>query len=305
MNNIAEAELHSQSLFQGTDGISLFWRRWLPDNASDAVVVFIHGIGDHCSRHGSLVSALVRSGYAVYAYDSRGNGRSPGQRGHIDSWDQLRGDLAAFMQLVRELEPGAPIFLLGFSMGSLVVLDFVLHGAEGIEGVIIISAPMGETGVPPVLMKLATVLNRVTPRFSMEMRLDKTHISREPEVVRAQATDHFCHGRGTARMGAEYIRCVSRIHSRAGALKVPLLVLHGEENTIADPKGSRNFYSNVMFADKQYYLYKGGYHELDDDACKNQVLEDISMWLKDHTQSSQEKTRCHKDRPPLSRYASA
>jgi alpha-beta hydrolase superfamily lysophospholipase len=199
----------------------------------------------------------------------------------------LRDDLALFLKLVRELEPGLPVLLTGFSMGSLVVLDYLLHGGKEISGVIVVSAPLGQTGIPPFLLQVAMLLNRFLPRFSMKMRLDKSRISRDPEVVRLQAKDTYCHGKGSARMGAEYLKCVSRIKTHAGNLTTPLLMLHGSENTIADPEGARSFFCDVKVEDKRFVLYDGGYHELDDDLCKEKVFQDISEWLVDRFDSRQ------------------
>ena len=56
--------------------------------------------------------------------DLRGHGRSPGLRGHIDGWEDYREDLQSFLQWSPTWEPARPRFVLGHSMGSLVVLDF-------------------------------------------------------------------------------------------------------------------------------------------------------------------------------------
>jgi len=273
---------HYEGTFQGFDGLDLFWQYWQPLKKAKGVLVFIHGIGDHSSRHASLVNHSVESGYAFYTFDLRGNGRSPGQRGHINSWRELSGDLGSFLQLVRQQKPSLTLFLMGFSMGSVITLEHTLHYPEGLAGVIIASAPLGRVGVSPFLMSLGKVTSLFWPRFSVDMRIDKKWISRDPEVVKAHREDLLGHGMASARMGSEFEAAVSWTQAHATDLQVPLLVLHGSANRIAEPEGSRRFFENVTFSDKQYNLYEGAYHELDDDFNKEQFLEDLTGWMDKH-----------------------
>ena len=82
-----------------------------------AVLVLVHGYGEHSGRYGNLVKPLAELGYAIYAFDLRGHGESPGQRGHIMGWGDYREDLQRFLHHVQELEKDRPLFLYGHSMG--------------------------------------------------------------------------------------------------------------------------------------------------------------------------------------------
>src|SRR3954468_19070625 len=116
---------HHEGRFTGAGGTELFFQSWLPDRAPAAVLVNLHGLGDHSGLYPSLAEFFPSRGVALYAFDLRGNGRSPGQRAYVGNWREYRGDLHAFLSRVDEWEPGVPIFLLGNSLGGLVVLDYV------------------------------------------------------------------------------------------------------------------------------------------------------------------------------------
>src|SRR5512145_404969 len=125
--------LHREGGFAAPDGLELYYQFWVPaDRRSRAVLVNLHGLGDHSGLYPTLASYFPPRGIAVYAYDMRGNGRSPGQRAYLRSWDEYRGDLHAFLTLVREWEPERPVFVLGNSLGGLVVLEYALCNPLGL-----------------------------------------------------------------------------------------------------------------------------------------------------------------------------
>ena len=71
------------------------------------VVMIVHGIGEHSGEYGHVVERLVPAGFAVYGFDLRGHGRSPGRRAFIRSWDDYRQDVRAFLSLVARSSRGS------------------------------------------------------------------------------------------------------------------------------------------------------------------------------------------------------
>jgi alpha-beta hydrolase superfamily lysophospholipase len=110
---------HREHAFAGAGGLSLYYQAWVPPTVGHrAALINIHGLGDHSGLYPHLAEHFPARGIPIYAFDLRGNGRSPGQRAYVGSWDEYRGDLAAFVRLVRLSEPGAPLFLLGNSLAG-------------------------------------------------------------------------------------------------------------------------------------------------------------------------------------------
>src|SRR3954469_19925532 len=150
---------HLEGRFTGSAGARLFYQAWVPALGSPrAVLVNLHGLGDHSSLYPSLAGRVPASGIPLYAYDMRGNGRSPGQRAYLRGWQEYRDDLHAFLLQVRNWQPGSPLFLLGNSLGGLVALEYPIQHPTGLAGVIAAAPPLGSLGVPAILMALGRIL---------------------------------------------------------------------------------------------------------------------------------------------------
>ena len=96
--NALPAVEHREGRFPGFDGVSLYYQAWLPAGRPPrAALVNLHGLGDHSGLYPNLASHFPPRGMALYAYDMRGNGRSPGQRAYLREWGEYLGDLDGFL----------------------------------------------------------------------------------------------------------------------------------------------------------------------------------------------------------------
>jgi alpha-beta hydrolase superfamily lysophospholipase len=265
--------------FIGFHDVRLYYQAWLPAQVpSRGVLVNLHGLGDHSGLYPAIANYFPARGIAVYGFDMRGNGRSPGQRAYVGGWEEYREDLHAFVAKVRALE-GQPMFLLGNSLGGLVVLDYVLHHGNGLAGVIAAAPVLGDVGVPRYLMALGRIMSRIWPRFSLEVGMDLSGLARDPAVVATVLADPLFHRRGTARLSTEVTGAVDRVHARAGELTLPLLILHGSSDRMVPPDGSREFFTKLRGPDRTIREYPGAYHGLFADLNYGEVLEDLDRWL--------------------------
>jgi alpha-beta hydrolase superfamily lysophospholipase len=274
---------HREGTFAGTGGLRLYHQAWMPPDTQrkKAVLINLHGLGDHSGLYPTLASHFPALGIALYAYDMRGNGRSPGQRAYLRGWHEYRGDLNAFVDLVRKWEGDLPIFILGNSLGGLVVLDYALHYPAGLSGVIAAAPPLGELGVPPFLMALGRAMSRICPRFSLKVGMDLSGLARDPAVVDTILADPLFHRRGTARLSTEVTAAIRRVQARAETLSVPLLILHGSADRMVPPQGSRLFFSRLEQTDREFREYPGAYHGLFADIGYQKVLADLEHWLEE------------------------
>jgi alpha-beta hydrolase superfamily lysophospholipase len=268
--------------YEGANGDRLFLRSRRPAGRPRAAAIFLHGLGDHSGLYPMVPEALVLRGLAVYAPDLRGNGRSPGRRGHVGSWAEFREDLDRLVARVGVEHPGIPRFLIGNSLGGLIVLDYALHFPQAARGVVALSPPLGELGVPAVLLALGRVASRIWPSFSLETGMDLAGLSRDPQVVRDVLADPLFHRRGTARLSTEVTATIARVQEAAPGFPVPLLVLHGSGDRMVPPEGSRRFIDRVGHPDRRLIEYDGAYHALLADLDRERVLADIGAWIEAH-----------------------
>jgi alpha-beta hydrolase superfamily lysophospholipase len=276
---------HKEGRFAGAGGLELYYQQWRPESEPWASVVIVHGVGEHGSRYANVVGPLVDDGCAVYVYDQRGHGRSPGRRVHIDRWAEYRDDLGAFLRLVGEQAPGRPLVLYGHSMGSLVVLDYLLEWPRterpsGLRGAIVSGVALEPAGVgSPLLIVIARVLSGVRPRQSLKLGIDAAALSRDPDVVAAYRADTLVTSRATVRWGTESLDTVRRIKAGMSRIDVPLLVVHGEADRLNLAEGARALAEGSSHAGTTLRIYPGVYHEPHNDLGREQVVADVREWL--------------------------
>lgn len=270
---------HQQGRFRGAGGIELFYQSWSPDEAPTATVALVHGLGEHSGRYQNVVDCFVPRGWAVYGFDHRGHGRSPGRRGHIDSFADFREDVAAFLKLVNSEEPAVPLVLFGHSLGGLVVLNYALHHPQGLDAVIASSPHLSDPPVAGWKTFLAGLLSAVWPSFTLGTGLDQTALSRDRQVVAAYRADALVHDRGTARLSTEVADAVQWTQENAARFEPPLLLIHGDADQVCVPEGSAAFYESCGCARKLRLLYTGGYHEPHNDIHRERVLIDMAHWV--------------------------
>lgn len=274
-------EQHQEGTFQSADGLKLYYQSWHPPGSAKAVLVIVHGHGGHSGVFGRIVEYLVPRGYIVCSFDLRGHGRSPGQRGYINSWGEYRADLTAFLDLVKSEQPDLPLFLMGQSMGGTIALDYVLRQPDRLSGLILMSPALG-LGISPWKLLVGRILSGILPHFALNTSLDFTTGSRDPEMVAACAQDPLRHRQGTARLATELLQTIDLINTRASEVSLPLLILHGGADRITPLKSSRVFFERLTVSDRELQEYPDSYHELQNDLDYQQVLADMERWLERH-----------------------
>lgn len=272
---------YTEDRFSCTGDVQLFYCCWNPPETPRALLIIVHGYSDHSGRYLNLVKDLVSRGFTVYGFDQRGHGRSPGKRGHINSFADFRHDLHTFTRLVASQQPDLPLFLFGHSLGGLIVLDFGLHHPQEIDAVIVSAPHLSDPPISPLLATLSRALSGIWPTFSMNAGLDFTSLSRDPNAVQAYLDDPLVHGKGTPRLAVEISEAVDNTNANAASFELPLLITHGTADRLTDPEASRRFFENVSSTNKTFIPYEGGYHEGHNDIHRERVIIDIAHWIEE------------------------
>ncbi len=270
---------------RSSDGLALRTHRSQPPAVPPrARVIVVHGLGDHCEGLPcrNLTSALVPGGFSVYAFDLRGHGRSDGPRMFTHAWDTLRHDLGTFVHLVQRDGQGGPLFLIGISLGGLLVLNHAQHHPAGIAGIVAVAPAVDASGVPPLIRLVTPVLSRLVPRMALDPGLDLAAISRDRAAAEEYTSDPAFQTRTTARLAGEALKAMADTHARAARLRLPLLILHGTEDAIIPPSGSARFFARVPAPDKERRTYAGAGHNLFIELNRDEVFADIIHWLERH-----------------------
>lgn len=275
---------HRTASLRSLDGTALQYQVWLPeDTPPRAVVSIVPGWSDHSGRYQTVVDALVPAGIGVYAVDLRGHGHSAGKRGHINSWEDYRGDAYALVGMVREQHPDIPRFLFGHSMGGLVTLDFVIHHPEqGLRGLICSAPFLASANVSPVMAFLGRALSRVYPNLSLDPGAAPGSISRDPAVIAENDADPLAHNLATPRLSTEINATQAFVLGNLDAVRLPYLLMLGSADPLVPPHVSRDKFKDIGSEDKTIHEYEGAYHEVFNDYGKEQFMSDLIVWINAH-----------------------
>lgn len=125
--------------YTSADGTRIAAYRWDPAGKPRAAVQLTHGMGEHARRYEHVARALNDAGFVVYAQDHRGHGASadPEALGDLGkgSWPGLVDDIGLLSAAIRAEHPGLPRILLGHSMGSFAVQQYLFDHSADVEGV--------------------------------------------------------------------------------------------------------------------------------------------------------------------------
>ena len=274
---------HSTGTFCIPGSLDLFYQSWHPDSQSKAVFIIIHGFGEHSGRYPHLVQHLTQHEIAVYTFDQRGFGRSPGQRGHINHWDEYRQDVRTFIQMVKKQENNLPVFLFGHSMGAITVLDDPIFFNKNLAGIIAQGGPFEPVGVgSPVLIKIARFMSKIMPSFSLSLYINPDALSHDPAVAQSYRTDPLVHGKASARWGTETLDAVDRIKDCCTEITVPVLILHGGSDQLNAVHGAYAYFESLSVTDKTIKTYPAAFHELHNEVNREPVFQDLTNWIFQH-----------------------
>ena len=293
--------------FTARDGENLALYEWPLDAWADemgldaapprAVVLMVHGLGEHAGRYEHVARQLMRWGFAVRAYDQRGHGESGGARGALPTETALLDDLAEVvddtrlrgMRLANGINAPAapqnplPLILLGHSLGGLVVGRFVALKIRPVDA-LVMSSPALDAGLGVFQKLLLAVGRTLAPNLCVSNGLDSRYISHDERVVKAYLADRLVHNRISPRLGQFIARGGPATVAAASRWSTPTLLMYAGADRLVNPQGSQAFAANAVAPGVKpgtvtTRRFDGLYHELFNEADAAPVFETLGTWL--------------------------
>lgn len=258
--------------------VPIFARAWKPDLPSKAVVLLVHGLGEHIGRYEHVARMFTDNGYGFVGADLIGHGKSGGQRGHADTFDDFLSDIDTLIKETDVRFPGIPKLLYGHSLGGNLILYYAMKFDPSIAGLIVSSPGLEVTRVPPLKLAVGKLMYALYPKFTMTNSLDVTGLSHDSSIVKAYQKDPLVHSMISARFGLDLLTLGKWLRENSVPVRIPILVVHGTDDRLVNISGTREFVKQYN-GDLKYIEFSGGYHELHNDTVKHELFDKMLDWI--------------------------
>jgi len=260
------------------NGARIFVRSWHPPGPRKAVVAICHGVKSHSGYYHWIAEQLVANGFAVYALDLRGRGRSEGERYFVEDISQYVDDVSALIGMAQLREGDLPLFLLGHSAGGIISSTYALDSQERLAGFICESFAY-QVYAPNLLLAVIKAISGIAPRLPV-LRLKNRDFSRDAAVVASMDADPLIANEVQPMATvAALARATDRLKTGFASIRCPVLILHGTQDKVTRPSGSLEFHEAAGATDKTLKLYDGHSHDLFNDLGRERVLADVVAWV--------------------------
>lgn len=247
-----------------------------------AIIVIIHGFGEHSGKYEYVKDKLNEFGYGVYRFDNRGHGRSGGERGYIRHFEDFAKDTNAFIEFVKNENPNTSIFMLGHSMGGFITALYGVMFKNKINGQILSSAGTVEPiQLRGVRGKVYMLVNKVFPKFHMKNPVIRD-VPKDKKVINSYQVDELDLRSLTLNFCLQFlVYGIGWLRKNYQNYDYPCLILHGSDDKLVEKEASIQFHSSIASTDKQIKIYNGLRHEMLKSKDRDMVLEDIHRWIEE------------------------
>lgn len=269
--------------FAARDKLNLYIRYWLP-KAPEALIIFLHGAGEHSAKYSSLGMECLQRQIAFIAPDVRGFGNSHGPRGHIGRFRDYLDDLDHLVSDLQVRYSGLPICLLGHSFGGLIAIRYAQKFCDKLSGIILSSPALDiSPGIPKFIRSFIGLASLAAPALPLELvkwneslRKYKWFQSKLPYWTTDLLNDRLATITYTPRWLSELIHNGKKALSEVHLIHSPTLCFYDRYDALVNPALIEQFIGSMVCNDKESTVYSEGNHQF---LHKREVLQHIFQWV--------------------------
>jgi alpha-beta hydrolase superfamily lysophospholipase len=250
--------------FTSWDGVKLFYRSWLPDKPASKALLLFHRGHEHSARWQETVAALGLEDVAVFAWDARGHGRSPGERGSAANLGVVIRDVEAFVQHVSELHQIAieNMVVLAHSVGAVTVAAWVHDYAPPIRGLILAVPAFRVKLYLPFAVPLLRLKQKLFGHGYVKSYVKAKMLTHDPAQAAAYQADPLIFRQIAVNILLDLFDTSSRLMADAGAITVPTLLFVADADWVVKKSAQETFFNRLSSPVKQLERLPGFYHAI-------------------------------------------
>lgn len=265
---------------QASDGVTLHYSHWPAGHDARVVLVYLHGIASHSTWFAETAVDLAGCGVSVYAPDRRGSGRSQGPRGDLRRYERALVDVDEVLTVVRSENQGRPLFLAGSSWAAKLAVIYAAARRESLSGLLLLGPGLIPRVTLPLPRQIEVVVGHlIVPTASVPIPLTPELYTTNPKYLDFIRNDELRLLTATTRFFWETARLDRRREQASAILRVPLLVIQGENDKMMDVPKTAEWFSRLRIDDKTYLGYPGGSHTLEFESDRPRYVAEIAEWL--------------------------
>ncbi|MDD8026193.1 MAG: alpha/beta fold hydrolase [Acidobacteriota bacterium] len=262
----------------------ILYRKWETAEPR-SVLLLVHGLGAHTARWDFLGSYMAARGVASYGLELRGFGRTPDRpRGHVDSFSVWENDILRLREIIAAEHPGRHIFLLGESLGGLVVFNLAAARPDAFAGQIHLS-PCFKSGMKFPLSSYLTLVGcyPFNRRKTLPIPFTSAMCTRDEAYAAVMDANPDELRESSLKMLLDTLAGQKRAFKAAPAASVPALFLLAGKDYLVDESASHKLFDKMAMTDKTLIDYPEMHHALSIDLGRERVFDDILAWLRPRT----------------------
>ncbi|MDP9588367.1 UNVERIFIED_ORG: alpha-beta hydrolase superfamily lysophospholipase/SAM-dependent methyltransferase [Shinella zoogloeoides] len=271
-----------EQTFASHDGVELFYRYWPARSGTPkGAIVLLHRGHEHGGRVAHIVDELGLDDFAFYAWDARGHGRSPGERGYSPSFAHSVRDLDCFVRHIMETGGFAisDIAVVAQSVGAVLAATWMHDYAPDIRALVLAAPAFDVKLYVPFAKEGIALWQKLKGRFFVNSYVKARFLTHDRERIASFEADPLITRPIASNILLELYEAADRVVADARAITVPTQVLISGSDFVVRHAPQHRFFENLGATIKQRHVLPGFYHDTLGERDRAKALEKVRTFL--------------------------
>jgi alpha-beta hydrolase superfamily lysophospholipase/SAM-dependent methyltransferase len=272
----------TEHFIKSWDGTALFYRAWIPRAPTDKAVLLFHRGHEHSGRWQQTVDLLGLENIAVFAWDARGHGRSPGERGAANNFGDVIRDVDAFVRHVSERYeiPIENMIVLAHSLGAISVTAWVHDYAPPIRAMILATAAFHVKLYVPLAIPLLRTKQKLFGPGQVKSYVSSNLLTRDKKQAAEYDVDPLIFRQIAVNVLVDLSDTAYRLVADAGAIHTPTLMLGAGRDWVVSLNAQREFFHRLSSPLKEMEIYPASYHAIFHDQDRHLIVSRVREFIR-------------------------